>query len=234
VREARLANTEIEPGRCTALRYNRAGLRRELPGVIPEVLREIPRSRYLLGLSLALALLIVTLGLAPRDRTVWLQENILVVCAIALIALTERKLPLSRISLTFAFLFLALHEIGAHYTYSEVPYDAWSRAVLPGGLECCARLGAQHFDRLVHFCYGLLIAYPVREFFLRVVNVRGFWGYALPLDLTMSSSMFYELTEWAAAELFGAGATHAFVGSQGDAWDAQKDMALASLGGCWR
>jgi putative membrane protein len=62
------------------------------------------------------------------------------------------------------------------------------------------------------------------------VNVRGFWGYALPLDLAMSSSMFYELTEWAAAEFFGGNLGHHFLGSQGDPWDAQKDMALASLG----
>ena len=88
-----------------------------------------------------------------------------------------------------------------------------------------------HFDRLVHFFYGLLLAYPIREFFVRVVDVRGFWGYALPLDLTMSSSMFYELTEWIAAEWLGGGLGHTFVGSQGDAWDAQKDMALAMTGG---
>jgi putative membrane protein len=60
--------------------------------------------------------------------------------------------------------------------------------------------------------------------------VRGFWGYFLPLDLTMSSSMLYELIEWLAAEVFGSGLGAAFLGSQGDQWDAQKDMALASLG----
>ena len=57
--------------------------------------------------------------------------------------------------------------------------------------------GRNHFDRLVHFLYGLLLAYPIREMFLRIGNVRGFWGYFLPLDLTMSTSMLYELIEWA-------------------------------------
>ena len=66
--------------------------------------------------------------------------------------------------------------------------------------------------------------------FLRVANVRGFWGYFLPLDLTMSTSMLYEQIEWLAAEAFGSGLGAAFLGSQGDQWDAQKDMALASLG----
>jgi uncharacterized membrane protein YjdF len=55
------------------------------------------------------------------------------------------------------------------------------------------------FDRLVHFTFGLLLAYPIREMFLRIARVRGFWGYYLPLDVTMSFSMLYELIEWAYA-----------------------------------
>ena len=87
-----------------------------------------------------------------------------------------------------------------------------------------------HFDRMVHFSYGLLLAYPVRELFLRVVNVRGFWGYFLPLDITMSTSMLFELFEWAVAEFVGGDLGIAYLGTQGDVWDAHKDMALASLG----
>jgi putative membrane protein len=66
--------------------------------------------------------------------------------------------------------------------------------------------------------------------FLRVADVRGFWGYFLPLDLTMSTSMLYELVEWAAAEYFGGGLGMAYLGTQGDVWDSHKDMAMASLG----
>jgi putative membrane protein len=86
------------------------------------------------------------------------------------------------------------------------------------------------FDRLVHFSYGLLLAYPIREMFLRIGNVRGFWGYFLPLDLTMSTSMLYELIEWGAAVTVGSDLGQAYLGTQGDVWDAHKDMALASLG----
>ena len=85
-------------------------------------------------------------------------------------------------------------------------------------------------DRAIHFAYGLLLAYPIREIFLRVANVRGFWGYFLPLDLTMSTSMMFELFEWGAAELFGGDLGMAYLGTQGDVWDAHKDMALASTG----
>jgi putative membrane protein len=87
-----------------------------------------------------------------------------------------------------------------------------------------------YYDRLVHFCYGLLLAYPVREVFVRVTGMGGFLSYFLPLDLTMSTSMLYELIEWGAAVMFGGDLGAAFLGTQGDVWDAQQDMALASLG----
>jgi putative membrane protein len=83
---------------------------------------------------------------------------------------------------------------------------------------------------VVHFSYGLLLAYPIREVFLRIANVRGFWGYFLPLDLTMSTSMLYELIEWGAVLVVGGELGQAYLGTQGDEWDAHKDMALASLG----
>jgi putative membrane protein len=75
-----------------------------------------------------------------------------------------------------------------------------------------------------------MLAYPIREIFLRVANVRGFWGYLLPWDFTLSTSMIYELIEWAAAEMFGGELGMAYLGTQGDIWDAHKDMAFAGLG----
>ena len=91
-------------------------------------------------------------------------------------------------------------------------------------------LHRNHYDRLVHFSYGLLLAYPFREVFVRVAAVRGFWGYFLPLDLVMSSSMVYELIEWGAAVNMSDGLGQAYLGTQGDIWDAHKDMLLASIG----
>ncbi len=141
-----------------------------------------------------------------------------------------KKLPLSRVSYTLIFVFLSLHEIGAHYTYSEVPYDSWFQGLSGQSFNDILGWERNNFDRVIHFCYGLLLAYPVREIFLRVANVRGFWGYFLPLDLTMSSSMMFELFEWGAAALFGGELGMAYLGTQGDIWDSHKDMALASLG----
>ncbi|MCP4727581.1 MAG: DUF2238 domain-containing protein, partial [bacterium] len=91
-------------------------------------------------------------------------------------------------------------------------------------------LERNHYDRLVHFNYGLLLAYPIFEIFHRIAHVRGFWAYFLPLDITMSTSMLYELIEWGAALVVGGELGQAYLGTQGDIWDAHKDMGLASLG----
>lgn len=172
----------------------------------------------------------VLLGIAPVSRSDWLLENVLVLVLAATLALSWRTFRLSRFSYLLLFAFLALHEIGAHYTYSEVPYDALWQSLTGHTLSSSMGWERNHFDRLVHFLYGLLLAYPVREFYLRVVSVRGVWGYLLPLGFTMSTSMIYELLEWGAAELFGGEIAVQYLGAQGDVWDAHKDMALASLG----
>ena len=170
------------------------------------------------------------LAIAPRDRADWALENALVVAFVPALVASMRWFPLSRLSWTLILAFLSLHTVGAHYTYAEVPYDAWSEALLGVKLNDLLGLERNSFDRLVHFSYGLLLAYPMRELFLRVADARGFWGYFLPLDLTLSTSALFELFEWAAAELFGGDLGIAYLGSQGDIWDAQKDMALAGLG----
>lgn len=186
--------------------------------------------RYLMLLAALFGLLFVVLAIAPHDRADWALENALVVVAVVAMVFSYKRLVLSRISYTLIFLFLCLHEVGAHYTYSEVPYDAWFQALTGTTWNDLVGWDRNHFDRVVHFSYGLLLAYPIREIFLRVASVRGFWGYFLPLDVTMSTSMIFELFEWAAAEVFGGDLGIAYLGSQGDVWDAQKDMGLATIG----
>lgn len=170
------------------------------------------------------------LAVSPSYRHDWALENALVVPFVAALVVTRRRLPLSRISYTLIFLFLCLHEVGAHYTYAEVPYDRWFENATGRSLDALLGFRRNHFDRLVHFCFGLLLAYPIREVFHRVADVKGFWGYYLPLDVTMATSMIFELVEWAAAEAFGGDLGAAYLGTQGDIWDAHKDMALATLG----
>jgi putative membrane protein len=186
--------------------------------------------RYALILLGLFGLVFIALAIAPSYRADWALENLLVLVGVPSLALLHRQLPLSRLSYTLIFIFMCLHEVGAHYTYAEVPYDAWSQALLGRSIGETLGWERNHFDRLVHFLYGLLLAYPIREVFLRVADVRGFWGYFLPLDVAMSTSMLYELVEWGAAELLGGDLGMAYLGIQGDIWDAHKDMLLASVG----
>lgn len=190
----------------------------------------ISHKKYITLLSLIFAFIWLLLSIKPLYRKDWLLENVLVFCFIFLLASTYRKFPLSRLSLTLIFIFLCLHEVGAHYTYSEVPYNQWSEALFGKSLNSIFGWERNNYDRCIHFLYGILLCYPIREVYLRIANVRGFWGYFLPLDFTMSTSMVYELFEWASAEIFGGDLGVAYLGTQGDVWDAQKDMILATTG----
>jgi putative membrane protein len=186
--------------------------------------------RYVEVLAALFGVWWLALAIAPVDRSTWLLENALSVAAVAVLVALRNRLPLSRVSYTLIFLFLCLHTLGAHYTYSLVPYDAWFEGAFGrsfGGLFGWER---NNFDRCIHFAYGLLLAYPMREVYLRVADARGFWGYFLPFDFTASTSMLYELIEWGAAVTFGGDLGQSYLGTQGDEWDAHKDMALASLG----
>lgn len=189
----------------------------------PDPAPPAPGARRYPYVLLALFTLVLALSaIKPWDYTNWLMENTLTAIFGIILVLTRKRLPLSDVSYTLIFLYLCLHVLGSHYSYSRVPI----------GLSLSDAFGWQrnHYDRIVHFAFGLLIAYPIREMFLRVAGVRGFWGYYLPLDVTMSFSMLYELIEWAAAVVFGGEMGMAYLGTQGDVWDAHKDMAMATAG----
>jgi putative membrane protein len=186
--------------------------------------------RFAGALAAALGVFWLWLAIDPADRPTWVLENVLFVVFVGALALGYRRLVLSRLSYALIFVFLCLHTIGAHYTYSLVPYDEWSQVVTGWTVSEVMGWERNHYDRVVHFLFGALLAYPAREVLVRVAGVRGFWGYAMPLLLMMSFSLVYELLEWAAALAFGGDLGIHFLGTQGDQWDGHRDMALASLG----
>jgi putative membrane protein len=188
------------------------------------------RVRYQLVLLASLLVVGVITAIRPNDRPTWVLENALAIALVVMLWITRRVFPFSNVSYTLIFVFLVLHEIGAHYTYSQVPYDAWSETLLGRSVSDVFGFERNHYDRLIHFLYGLLLAYPMREIFVRVAGAKGLWGYVLPLLMTMASSGLYEIIEWWAALIFGSDLGNAYLGSQGDEFDSQKDMALATLG----
>jgi putative membrane protein len=186
-----------------------------------------PSDRYPLALLAGFLAIFVALGIAPWYRQDWLLENLLVVIAVPLLVLTHRRLRFSNFAYTCLFVFFVLHEIGAHYTYSEVPWREWLAAFT--GTEA-AVAGRNHYDRFVHFSYGLLLMPAVVELVEARMSPRGLWRWLMPLLFVMSHSVIYEMIEWIAAVLFGGELGVAYLGTQGDEWDAQKDMALATAG----
>lgn len=155
----------------------------------------------------------------PHD---WLLENYLVFIFVPLILLSAWYFKLSNVSYTLLTIFMSLHVIGSHYTYAEVPFGY----VLQDWFNSDRNM----YDRIVHFSFGFLLAYPVREVFSRISRTRGFWGFWFPIELTFAFSALYEVIEWFTVLSVDPSAGLAFLGSQGDIWDAQKDMLLAGIG----
>ena len=152
----------------------------------------------------------------------WKLENYLVVPFVIVILAVSRWFRLSKTSYLLLFIFMTLHAIGGHYTYAEVPFGDWLKAFFG--------MNRNYYDRIVHFSFGFLLAYPVRELFVRVANARGIWALWGPVELVFGLSAIYEIFEWFGAVMFGGDLGIAFLGAQGDVWDAQKDMLMAGIG----
>jgi len=185
---------------------------------------------FVLGLLAAFAAIWTALALAPWYRQDWLLENMLVFAALPLLAWGYRTLPFTRGTYACLFVFLVLHAIGAHYTYSEVPYDRAFEAVTGASLNALLGWERNHYDRMVHFLYGLLVTPAAIEILQARAPPRGLWRWLLPVCFMMSHSVLYEMIEWLAAEVFGGDLGQAYLGTQGDVWDAQKDSLLATAG----
>ncbi len=186
--------------------------------------------RYPLTLLALFVLLWLALAIAPVFRSDWLLENLLVFIAVPMFVLTARRLRFSDFAYTCLFLFFSLHAIGAHYTYSLVPYDQWFEAL--GGESLNGLLGFQrnHYDRLIHFAYGLLVTPAAVEIFAHYGRYPRSWAALFPFLFMASHAVIYELIEYAAVLVFGGDLGQAYLGTQGDIWDGQKDMALALSG----
>lgn len=186
--------------------------------------------RYPAALLVAFGLIWIALAIKPWYREDWLLENLLVLIAVPLLVLTRRRLRFSNFAYTCLFVFFTMHEIGSHYTYSLVPYDEWSRALSGHAISELLGFERNHYDRLVHFLYGLLVTPAAVELFRVYGPFPRTWAALFPLLFMASHSVIYELVEWAAALVFGGELGQAYLGTQGDVWDAQKDMALALAG----
>lgn len=180
------------------------------------------RKRYLQILFWGFLFIWALLGIKPVYRSDWFLENILVFLAVPYILYIHRRFHLSTLSYTLIFIFLVLHSIGAHYTYSEVPFGYWLSEQM--GWE------RNHYDRLVHFLWGFLLAMPIFEILRKKVSRKVVAIFLFTCCVIVLVGVLYELMEWAAAIVVAPEAGTAFLGTQGDEWDAQKDLSLNLLG----
>lgn len=156
------------------------------------------------------------------DINNWILENVLVLLFLPFLIFTYRRYQFSDVSYLLMCIYLCLHVYGAKYTYAENPFGYWLQDVF--------HTSRNHYDRIVHFSFGFLLAYPMREMFLRWLAFPKWVSWALPIEITLSVSAFYELIEWAVADVFFQAQGDAYLGTQGDIWDAQKDIMLAFTG----
>ena len=169
-----------------------------------------------------MAAVILIAGIHPDKVFDYFLENATAFTFLAMLALTYRVLPLSQLSYTLIFVYLSIHEFGAHYKYSDVPLGEWLKPLL--------HTNRNMYDRVAHFSFGLLLSYPLQEMFMRKAGVKGRWKYVLPVEAILSFSAIYEMLEAGAAMILTPERGEEFVGMQGDMWDSQEDMFMAGVG----
>jgi putative membrane protein len=168
------------------------------------------------------ALLWSAMAISPVDWHNWVLASVIPATVLGGLVVSRRLLPLSGASYLLIGAFVTLHTIGAHYTYARVPLGDWLSPLLGSGRN--------DYDRLVHFAFGLLLATPVQEVFARVANARGFLLYYVPGMTLVGLSGLWEVLESWVARIASPELGAAYLGSQGDVWDAQKDIAAAFYG----
>lgn len=164
--------------------------------------------------------LFIVFGVSPASRSVWFAEILPVAAAAAFLAWSYTRFRLSNTAYTFCFFWLALHTVGAHYTFADVPFD-WAEPLFGATRN--------HFDRIGHFTVGFY-AFPVAEWLSRRRWMSPLLAGIFGLFFVMAVAAAYEIIEWQYAVIVGGDKADDFLGSQGDPWDAQKDMLCDTCG----
>ena len=160
--------------------------------------------------------------IGTTDMTNWIIENTLTILFLTFLVFTYAKYKFSDLSYLLICVYLCLHVYGSKYTYAENPFGYYVKDLFD--------TSRNQYDRIVHFGFGFLLAYPMRELFLKWLNFPKKVSWILPIEITLSIGALYELIEWAVADVFFKAQGDAYLGTQGDIWDAQKDIFMAFLG----
>jgi putative membrane protein len=174
------------------------------------------------ALLLIFVSILVWSAIRPHDYFTWILEVFPALLAALLLISTGRRFPLTTLTYSLICVHAVILMVGGHYTYAEVPLGFWMRDAF--------HLVRNDYDRIGHFAQGFVPAMVAREVLLRKSVVRGRgWLYAVVVAMCLAISALYELLEWRVAVASGS-ASDAFLGTQGDPWDTQEDMATALVG----
>ena len=178
--------------------------------------------RGLVGCTAVSLVLLLVSGIAPYDRLTWVMEVLPVMMVLPILWASARRFPLTELLYVLIALHGAVLILGGAYTYARVPLGFW--------VQDYFSLARNPYDKLGHFMQGFVPALAAREVLLRggYVRGRGMLNF-LVICVVLAVSASYELVEWLAAVVMGQGADE-FLGTQGDPWDTQSDMAFALLG----
>jgi putative membrane protein len=180
------------------------------------------RSRALALYSAALIALLALSGYKPFDLATWVMEVVPVVIVLVILWISHRRFPLTPLLYALIFIHAVVLMLGGHYSYARVPLGDWMREWF--------HLSRNPYDGIGHFAQGFIPAIAARELLLRrTLLERGGWLFVIVTSVCLAISALYELIEWGVAVALGQGADE-FLGTQGDPWDTQKDMAFAWLG----
>lgn len=181
---------------------------------------------HIMPLFLAIIFSVVAIwsGLEPTDRQVWYAEVMPIFAVFALLVLTYARFQFSGLAYFLMSFWLIMHLIGAKYTFANVPFE-WANQFLTAFLG----ENRNHFDRVAHYAIGFY-SFPMAEWLLRTRKCGLGVAFFFSLFFIMSVAASYEIIEWQYAVLEGGEAGIEFLGSQGDVWDAQKDMLADTLG----
>jgi putative membrane protein len=181
-----------------------------------------PMQRPLVAYTAGLIALLALSAWRAHDIPTWALEVVPVAIVLVILCVTHRRFPLTPLLLGLIFIHAVILMLGGHYTYARVPLGFW--------IQDAFGLARNPYDGIGHFAQGFVPAIAARELLLRHTRLeRGGWLFVIVTAVCLAISALYELIEWGVAVALGQGADE-FLGTQGDPWDTQKDMALAGIG----
>jgi len=184
--------------------------------------KETPSQRELIVLLVLYLIGFGLLAINPHDRADWALENLFPLGQLTAVIISYRYFKFTRLSYYMIFFYLLVQSWGGHFTYAEAAPFNWARDHF--------QLGRNHYDRVAHFMLGFLLAIPIREILMQVVQSSRRWMNFLTASIVLSIGAFYELIEWWVAIMAMPDLGDKFLGTQGDIWDTQWDMFLAMIG----